>query len=123
MIERLQAVATRIHLLRFVALGTGIFCLVAVAFMVFSPPSQEGDRYLIPGIVGLLWSASAYNFVDIFRSVPNKAAKSEKLWKRIKRGALRAWYWLMALIFFGTTLAVVSVSSRLLSIWMKDYAG
>ena len=121
MIDRLQAVAMRIHLLRFVAIGTGLFCLVAVTFIVFSPPSHEGDRYLIPGIVGLLWSISACNFVVIFHSVPDKVAKSEKLWKRIKRRAWRGWYWLMALIFFGTTLAVVSVSFRLLSVWMQDY--
>ena len=122
MIDRLQAIALKIQPLRFMVIGIGLLCLVAMAFFILSPPSQ-GDRYLIPCIVGLFWSISTYYFIILFCSVPSKAAKSERRWERIKRGAWRGFYWLMALIFFGTTLAVAVVSYRLLSIWMRDYAG
>lgn len=123
MLDRLQAVAMRTHLLRFVAIGTGLTCLIVVTFVIFSPPSPEGDRYLIPAIIGLFWSVSAYNFFVIFRSAPDRTDKSEKLWKRVKTRTWRVWYWLMVLIFFGTTLAVVSVSFKLLSVWVQDYGG
>jgi hypothetical protein len=121
MIDRLQAVASRVQPLRFVAIAVGLFCLGVTMFIVFSPPSYEGDRFLIPSLIGLLWSVSAYNFLVIFGSVPEKAAPSDKRFKRFKRAAWRAWYWFIALVFAGTTLAMLVASNSLLSVWIQDY--
>ena len=84
MIDRLQAVATRLRPLRWVATGTGLFCLGAAAFIILRPPSYEGDRYLIPSLVGLLWSVSAYHFLLLFPAVPAKATAQEPVGRPVR---------------------------------------
>lgn len=123
MIDRFQALASKVQRLQPVAIGIGIACLAAAAYFALSPPAPESERFLLPAIIGFLWSVSATSFISIFRSVPEKADASATRWQRIRLGAWRGWYWLMALLFFGTTLAVVVVSQKLLSVWAKDYAG
>lgn len=121
MIDRLQAVAAKIRPLQYVAAGTGLFFLGAVVFFVLS--AGVGDKYLIPSLVGLLWSVSAYNFILIFRFVPERADPAEKRRERVKDVLRRGSYWLVTLLFAGTTLAVVVASSKLLTVWYQDYAG
>lgn len=123
MIDRLRAVALRIRPLQYVAAAIAVFLLGVVAFFVLSPPSPVGDKYLIPSLVGLLWSVSAYNFIFIFRSIPERGNETERRWSRVKGMLWRGWYWFVALLFAATTLAVVSASSKLLSVWYQDYAG
>ncbi|MEM7587804.1 MAG: hypothetical protein AAF560_30730, partial [Acidobacteriota bacterium] len=72
---------------------------------------------------GLLWSFSAYNFVVVFRSVPERATHSVGSWGRLKNRIERGGYWLVAALFSGTTLGLVALSYKLLSVWLKDYSG
>ncbi len=80
-------------------------------------------KYLIPGFLGILWSLSAHAFIINFQSVPEKAKRSDGFLHRLKRNVHRSWYWIIAFIFTGTTVAAVFFTFRLVSIWLNDYNG
>ena len=84
--------------------------------------NPDQGRYLIPGIVGLLWSLSTYVLVTTFRFVPTPTAPGEGLIARLKRRLKRIWYGLLALVCIGSTVAAVWVSFRLASIWWREWS-
>ena len=123
MIDSFQRFANRLWPLRIVAVGAGVLSLVLVVVIILFSTTQEDDRYLIPGVLGILWSLSTYAFISTFQSVPEKAKGSDGFLHRLKRNIHRSWYWIIAFIFTGTTVATVFLTFRLFSIWLNDYNG
>ncbi len=121
MIDSFQKLAGRIRPLRFVAMGAGVLLTVAAGALIFLSDHHENDRYLIPCAVGVLWCLSAYVFVSTFESVPEKAETARGFWHRLGRRLHRGWYWLLAFVFVGSTVAALLLTMRLVSIWFKDY--
>ncbi len=118
LIDSLQALAERAAPLRpFAGAAMLLFGLATGALIL----SFGDDRYLWPAMVGLLWSASTYAFIATFRFVPRPAAGESGVFARLRRRLRRTWFWLLALICAGTTLAVVIISVRLASIWLRHY--
>jgi hypothetical protein len=123
MIDKLQSIAGRLQFLRLPAVALGLVSLAAMIFTIVSSKSHEEDYYLIPSIVGLLWSMASYSFLVNFSSVPEKGDSSWKLFARLKRRAVRAGYWLLAALFLLTTLSALFISYRMITIWLRDFAG
>lgn len=123
MIDCLKKLASKIWPLRFVAIGGGVVFVIATAGIIFSSNSREEDRYLIPSVVGLLWSLSTYAFIITFQSVPDKTSKAHGFWRRLKRSIHRIWFWLLAIVCAAATVAGVFLTFRLISIWFSDYYG
>ena len=123
MIDSFQKFANRLWYLRIVAVGAGVLFFVLVVVIILFSNAREDDKYLIPGFLGILWSLSAYAFISNFQSVPEKAKRSDGFLHRLKRNIHRSWYWIIAFIFTGTTVAVVFLTFRLVSIWLNDYNG
>lgn len=120
-IDRLQKLALRIRPLQPVAIGIGVLCLAVVAGIILTDYSQQNDRYLLPAIAGALWSLSAWVFINTFQSVPGRAGSAQGIRARFKRKSLRAWYWLLALVFLATTVVAVFLTLRLSRIWFSEY--
>ena len=123
MIDKLQRVAGRLQFLRLPAMVLGLVSLAAMITIIVSSKSHEDDYYLMPSVVGLLWSMASYSFLVNFCSVPEKSDSSWKLVARLKRSAVRAGYWLLTVLFFLTTLGALFVSYRLIAIWLRDFTG
>ncbi len=123
MIDKLQRIAQAIQFLRLPSIMVGIICLASMVVIIFSSSSHQSDRFLIPCIVGLLWAISNYFFIVTFRSVPEKTNKSLKFFSKIKRNINRGWYYFIGVVFLGTTVAVMLVTYRMISIWLRDYGG
>ena len=104
-------------------MGGGVLFLVIVVVIILFSNAREDDKYLIPGVLGILWSLSAYTFISNFQSVPEKAKRPDGFFHRLKRNIHRSWYWIIAFIFTGTTVAAVFLTFRLISIWLNDYNG
>lgn len=121
MIDTLQKIAQTIKFLRLPSIAAGLLSLASIVVIIFTSESHEGDRFLIPSIVGLLWSMSTYSFIVTFQSVPEKASKTIKFFNRLKRNIHRGWYWFIGIVFLGTTLTVILATYRVVSIWMRDY--
>ncbi|MGI9301549.1 MAG: hypothetical protein ACR2RB_02425 [Gammaproteobacteria bacterium] len=123
MIDSLQRIAQAIQILRLPAVAVGLISLASIAVIIFASSSHEGDRLLIPSVAGLLWAVSAYSFIVTFRSVPEKASNTLRFFSRLKRNISRGWYWFISVVFLGTTAAGIFVTSRMVSIWLRDYGG
>ncbi len=116
LIDAFKTLAERTQPLRYVAVAAVAFFLILAAWVVLG---EGAERYLIPSVVGLLWSLSAYAFIATFRFVPRPAASGESRLARLRRRLRRAWFWLLALVCAGSTVAVILVSFRLASIWWQ----
>lgn len=121
MIDNFQRIAQTIQILKLPSLIVGSVCLVSFILIVLSASSDEGNRFLMPSFVGLVWAATTFSFIATFRTIPEKAEKSQGFIGRFKRGLSRAWYWFIAVVFVGTTLTALIMTGRLMSIWLKDY--
>ena len=100
------------------------FCCVGVSiFIVAISTSHEGDRFLFPTILGFLWFLSGYAFIETFQRVPNNARHIKGLFKWLKLKLARLLYWLIGFVFLGTTLAIVILSVRILSVWLREHGG
>ncbi len=96
----------------FVGLGLLTFALAA-GLVLFGDP-QTTDSLLLGVIVGLLWCLCAVLLIDTFESVPPPARQEQQFWARLTRRLARLWYALLALAFFGLTIAAVLVTKRIL---------
>ncbi len=123
MIDKLQRIALAIQFLRFPSIAVGSLCVTAIVTIIFTSILHDGDRFLIPNFVCLLWAIDIYLFIEIFSSVPEKADTTLKLFSKLKRKFSRAWHWLVSVVFLGTTLAAISITSRMVSIWLRDFGG
>ena len=123
MIDKLQRIAHAIQILRLPSIAVGLISLASMVVIMIISKSHESDRFLIPSIVSLLWAISTYSFIVTFRSVPEKANKSLKFFSKLKLIINRGWYWFIGVVFLGTTVAVMFVTYRMVSIWLKDYVG
>ena len=123
MIDKLQGIAKAIKILRLPSIAVGLISLASMVVIIFISKSHESDRFLIPSIVVLLWAISTYAFIVTFRSVPKKGNKTLKFFSKLKRNINRGWYWFIGVVFLGTTVAVMFVTFRMVSIWLESYGG
>jgi hypothetical protein len=122
MIDRLQRLARALHVLLIPSIAIGLFCLSVAVYIILTSTSHEGDHYLIPSLVGLVWAISTYAFILTFHTIPIKADKSLGFFQKLKRGIARGWYWMVGVVFIVTTLSAIVITYRMISIWLRDYA-
>ena len=123
MIDRMRKAARAMRILALPSLALAVLCLCVAVYVVFSSTSAQGDRYLFPAIVGLLWSLSSYGFIETFRHVPDRLDGRARLHLRLKRGLARLWYWMIGLVFIGTTATVAILTLRIFTVWVRDHVG
>lgn len=121
MIDKLRSLSQSIQFLRYPAIGVGIFCLVSAIYIVFTSRTTEGDFYLVPSILGFLWSISTLSLLMTFHSVPEKADASFSFFRKVTRSLKRGWFWILSLAFFATSTGVIVTTYRIVSIWFKEY--
>jgi len=102
------------------------FITTAVAFIVFGyvvlvEKGADKDVYIIPSIVGMLWSLVCSLLLSVFPFVPSKPDKQQHFLERLKIRLTRGGYHIGALIFCVLSASVVWLTVRLLSIWYADF--
>ena len=121
MIDKFQRIAQVTQILLVPSVVVGFICLISMVMIVLNVGSGDGNRYLMPSFVGLIWALATYSFIVTFRDVPEKADRSQTFVGRIRRRVSRSWYWLIALVFLGTTGTALIFTVRLMTIWLKDF--
>lgn len=121
LIDTLQKIAVRIQPIRLPLAFLSVFFFAGLLYIILTSTTHSGDLFLLPAIIGLLWSLSGYAFILNFRSVPPWDSATGGFFKRLKLRLFRLWYWVLASLFLGTTLALIVISIRLLRLWMRDY--
>ena len=120
MIDRFQKIAQSMRILLLPLMLVGSICLVSVAVILMGARSEELERFLTPSLVGFVWAATTYSFIATFRIIPEKADESQGFAGKLRRRISRGWYWFIAVVFLGTTVAALVLTSRLMSIWLTD---
>jgi hypothetical protein len=123
MIDKLQQFSQSIQFLRLPAIVVGLSCLATMATIFLGSVSHDGDRFLVPAFVGVLWAMSTYSFIVTFQFVPEKAGKTLGFFSKLKRNLYRGWYWLISVVFLGTTIVAIYLTNSLVSMWLRDYGG
>ena len=121
MIDRLRNFSRAIGGLAIPSLVLAAACLAYAVFIVFTSSSHEGDKYLFPSILGFTWALSVYGFIETFKHVPEHLEGKPGLLKRTKRKLLRLWYWVIGLVFCGTSIAIIVLTFRTLPVWFGEY--
>lgn len=121
MIDSFKKIATALRLLRIPSLAIGVASLLVLMKSVVGAPTHDGDLYIIPSAVGILWSLATYGFLVNFRSVPEKSDPAWSFSKRMKRNLARGGYWFLGIVFIGLSIGAAIISLRMLSVWIKDY--
>ncbi len=121
MIDKLQRIAQTIQFLRLPVIAGGLICLATMAVIILNSYSHDGNRFLVPSFVGVLWAMSAYAFIVTFRSVPEKAGETLRFFSKLRRNLYRSWYWFISVVFLGTTAAAMYLTNSLVSMWLRDY--
>lgn len=123
MIDTLKRIAQAIHVLRLPSLGVGLISLTSLVAIVLFFSAGQGDRFIIPFSVSLLWGLSTYSFIVTFRAVPDKPSGSLSFFSKLKHTIARLWYGLVSLFFIGATVALLVVTIRMVSIWLRSHGG
>lgn len=123
MIDDLKQIAQAMRILRLPSIALGLIALVSAIVIIFNSHTHEGDRFLIPCVVLLLWAMSTYVFIITFRSIPAKPDKSFNIIAKLKRCVIRGYYWFISIVFIATTIAALWFSYRMAYIWLTGYGG
>ena len=112
MLELLHALARRLSWLRWAG---GLITLASLGLFGLAAISQNAPTsFFTSGIAGALWGVLLFVFVSVFADVPAKAPEDAPGWRRFTSGIRRLGYWCLALLTFGLTAFVASLSFRLL---------
>ena len=108
-------------MLRLPLLGVGLVSLASLVVIVLFFADGQGDRFVIPFSVSLLWGLSTYAFIVTFRAIPDKPDAPLRFFSKLKHTIARVWYGLIGVFFLGATAAMLVVTIRLVLIWWRDY--
>ncbi|MET0119153.1 MAG: hypothetical protein ABW090_17175 [Sedimenticola sp.] len=121
MLEKLHRVARRLTPYQNVALGLAAASIIAVVVILLALEPAGSDYYLYPLIVLFLWFLSIYALIDCFKEIPGHPRAQKGFIRKAKAGISRSWSWLMGILFIASTLGVIALSWKLISLWIKDY--
>jgi hypothetical protein len=120
MIDKLKRLALSIQVLRLPSLSVGFISLISLVVIILFFESEQDALFVIPCIVGFLWGISAYTFIVTFRAVPQKPSTQLRFFGKLKYAITRIWYWLLSVVFLGATVALIVVTIRMVSIWLRE---
>lgn len=100
----------------------GFVCAAIIVVLLLASDSHQGDRFLMPSFVGLLWAISLFTFIEAFSAVPSRVDADLTLFGRFGRRMKRGWYWVLMVVFLGATAVALVLTSRLVSIWLSEYS-
>ncbi len=119
MLDTLAALAKRTKGLQPFAYGVAAASVAGFFMSLISGDSSSHNPYLIPCIVGFLWSLITVLLASLFSRVPPVPADSSGRIARLKIRFWRLLYHLASVVFVLLTGAVLITSYRLLSIGLS----
>jgi len=121
MIDYLRAFSKKVVWLKPLFFITTGAAFMVFGYVVFIEEGAEKDVYIIPSIVGALWSLVCLLLLAVFPYVPAKPDKEMRFSKRLKIRLARGGYHIGSLIFCLSSAAVLWLTVRLISVWRADF--
>lgn len=121
MLENLQRAALILRPLKIPALAGSFASLAVVVALVLRGGPRDDDRILIPALVVFLLLVSLYLLVAGFAAIPPRPLPEDGFRRRLVIRFYRLVFWLIGILFLVTSLVVVSLTSKMIGIWLRDY--
>lgn len=121
MIDTLNRLARRLLPLRMLFLGLAVFAFLILIVSLFAEEGGQQGLYAMPALTLFLWALSVFVFVLNFAVIPQRHQGKSGMIRRSLQHLQRAWYWLVGLFFLSTTLLLLTVTTRLAIIWLRDF--
>ncbi len=122
MIDALEIVAKRFRWSKPLVFMIGLVFLSVFLGSIFGLRGLESDIYLIPSILGIIWSAQFFFLVSTFPSIPPRPTKGTKFFARVKVRVKRGMYHVLGVVFILLTIAVVLLSFKMVGVWRADFS-
>jgi len=121
MIDHLSAFSKKVVWLKPQFFLTTTAALIVPSYVVLFEQGLDKDVYIIPSVLGVLWSLVCSLLLLVFPYVPPKPDKQLRFFKRLKVRCTRAGYHIGSLVFVLLTVSVVWLTLRLLNVWHADF--
>ena len=121
MIDNISKLSKKVIWARPIAYLMVVGFIALFGYSVIFRNAGDTDVYLIPSVLGLIWSLLLVAITLIFPNVPSKVNSNDKFFKRIKVGLQRGVYYLIGLLFLILTIAIIVLSIKTFGIWREDH--
>ena len=120
MVDLFSALTKKIYWAKPLAIILAIGFAGLLIYSIIFRNTGDPDIFLIPSVIGLLWSLLLLSFTTTFSNLPSKPRSDEKLIKRIKARIMRGFYYIIGLIFLVLTVAIIFLSLKIFGIWHEN---
>ena len=121
MIDHLSAFSKKFVWLKPLFFITTVVAFIVFGYVVLIKEGADKDVYIIPSVVGVLWSLVCLLLLSVFPYVPPKPDKQQRFFKRLEIRLTRGGYHLGSLMFCVLSASVVWLTLRLLNVWRADF--
>ncbi len=121
MIDHLRAFSKKAVWLKPLLLISTAAAFVVFCYVVFLGEGTETDVYIIPSVVGVLWSLLFLFLLVVFPYVPPKPGRQKRFAERLKIRLARGVYHIGSLIFCAISVSALWLSLKLLNVWRADF--
>jgi fatty acid desaturase len=121
MIDHLRAFSKKAVWLKPFLLISTAAAFVVFCYVVFFGEGAETDVYIIPSVVGVLWSLLFLFLLAVFPYVPPKPSRQKRLPERLKVRLARGLYHIGSLMFCAISATALWLTLRLLNVWHADF--
>lgn len=121
MIDYFSAFSKKVVCLKPLFFITTAAAFIVFGYVVFIGEGADNDVYIIPSIIGVLWSLICSLLLSVFPYVPPKPDKQQRFLKRLKIRFARGGYYLGSLMFCVLSASVVWLTLRLLNVWRAEF--
>lgn len=121
MIDHLSVFSRKIIWLKPLFFLTTVAAIIVLAWVVLIENGAGKEIYIIPCVVGLLWSLVCLLLLSAFPHVPPKPEMQQRFYNRLKISLARGCYYIVSLLFIVLSTSAVLLTFRLLNVWRADF--
>jgi len=121
MIDRLRSFAQRVLWLKPFFYFTTAAAFLIFGYVVLIEEGAEKDVYLIPSIIGALWSLVCSLLLSIFPFIPPKPDRHIHRLGRLKTTLMRGTYHIVSWLLLFLSAAVLWLTIKLIGVWLADF--
>ena len=121
MIDHLSAFSKKVVWFKRLFFITTVAAFIVFGYVLLIEEGADKDVYIIPSIVGVLWSLVCSLLLSVFPHVPPKPDKHQLFLKRLKIRIVRGGYHIGSLLFCVLSASIVWLTIRLLNVWRADF--
>lgn len=121
MLDSLILLSSKLRWSKPLVLLLGIIFTGVFAASILDIGRFESEIYIIPSLVGMLWSVLFFVLINTFPYVPPKPTKDLSFFTRLKIRFQRFIYTILGLAILILTIAVLILSLKMFSIWRSAF--